>query len=106
MQISYPMFLSGKVYRNQLQVMFGSLQRSSNLATDGKHDMRKPMSNPVVVSTIQTPYGKKRPSCGESYAMKQERYGSAEMTKKYTKLTRVDQFLKPYGSLTTSVPYL
>nr|XP_022305309.1 uncharacterized protein LOC111112205 [Crassostrea virginica] len=58
MQISYPMFLSGKVNRNQLQVMFGSLQRSSNLATDGKHDMQKPMSNPVVVSTIQTPYGK------------------------------------------------
>ena len=58
MQISYPMFLSGNVNRNQLQVMFGSLQRSSNLATDGKHDMRKPMSNPVVVSTIQTPYGK------------------------------------------------
>nr|XP_022307064.1 uncharacterized protein LOC111113256 isoform X2 [Crassostrea virginica]XP_022307065.1 uncharacterized protein LOC111113256 isoform X2 [Crassostrea virginica] len=59
MQISYPLFLSGNVNRNQLQVMFGSLQRSSNLATDGKHDMRKLMSNPVVVSTIQTPYGKK-----------------------------------------------
>ncbi|XP_078329499.1 uncharacterized protein LOC111112205 [Crassostrea virginica] len=58
MQVSYPMFLSGNVNRNELQVMFGSLQRSSNLATDGKHDMRKPMSNPVVVSTIQTPYGK------------------------------------------------
>ena len=58
MQISYPMFLSGNVNRNQLQVMFGSLQRSSNLATDGKHDMRGPMSNPVVVSTIQTPYWK------------------------------------------------
>nr|XP_022305300.1 E3 ubiquitin-protein ligase TRIM71-like [Crassostrea virginica]XP_022305301.1 E3 ubiquitin-protein ligase TRIM71-like [Crassostrea virginica]XP_022305302.1 E3 ubiquitin-protein ligase TRIM71-like [Crassostrea virginica]XP_022305303.1 E3 ubiquitin-protein ligase TRIM71-like [Crassostrea virginica] len=58
MQISYPLFLSGKVNCNQLQVMFGSLQRSSNLETDRKHDMRKPMSNPVVVSTIQTPYGK------------------------------------------------
>ena len=58
MQISYPMFLSGKVNRNQLQVMFGSLQRSSDLEKDGKHYMRKPMSNPVVVSTIQTPYGK------------------------------------------------
>nr|XP_022304739.1 E3 ubiquitin-protein ligase TRIM71-like [Crassostrea virginica]XP_022304740.1 E3 ubiquitin-protein ligase TRIM71-like [Crassostrea virginica] len=59
MQISYPMFLSGNVYRDQLQVMFGSLQRSSNLATDGKH-MQNLMSNPVVVSAIQTPYGKKR----------------------------------------------
>nr|XP_022310167.1 E3 ubiquitin-protein ligase TRIM71-like [Crassostrea virginica] len=58
-QISYPMFLSGNVNRNQLQVMFGSLQRSSNLAIEGKHDMIKLMSNPVVVSTIQTPYGKK-----------------------------------------------
>ena len=58
MQISYPMFLSGKVNRNQLRVMFGSLQKPNNLETDGKHDMRKPMSNPVVVSTIQTPYGK------------------------------------------------
>ncbi|XP_022305304.2 uncharacterized protein LOC111112202 [Crassostrea virginica] len=58
MQISYPMFLSGKVNRKQLQVMFGSLQKPNNLETDGKHDMRKPMSNPVVVSTIQTPYGK------------------------------------------------
>nr|XP_022307542.1 uncharacterized protein LOC111113543 [Crassostrea virginica] len=59
MQITYPMFLSGNVNRNQLQVMFGSLQRSSNLAIEGKHDMLKLMSNPVVVSTIQTPYGKK-----------------------------------------------
>ena len=59
MQISYPMFLSGNVNRNQLQVMFGSLQRSSKIAADDKHDMQKPMSNPVVVSTIQTPYGKK-----------------------------------------------
>nr|XP_022303789.1 E3 ubiquitin-protein ligase TRIM71-like [Crassostrea virginica] len=59
MQISYPMFLSGKVNRNQLQVMVGSLQSSSKLEKDGKHDMQNPMSNPVVVSTIQTPYGKK-----------------------------------------------
>nr|XP_022307063.1 uncharacterized protein LOC111113256 isoform X1 [Crassostrea virginica] len=58
MQVSSPMFLSGKVNHNQLQVMFGSLQRSSNLEKAGKHDMRKPMSNPVVVSTIQTPYVK------------------------------------------------
>nr|XP_022307066.1 uncharacterized protein LOC111113257 [Crassostrea virginica]XP_022307067.1 uncharacterized protein LOC111113257 [Crassostrea virginica]XP_022307069.1 uncharacterized protein LOC111113257 [Crassostrea virginica] len=57
MQVSYPLFLSGKVNRNQLQVMFGSLQKSSNLETDGKH-MQKLMTNPVVVSTIQTPYGK------------------------------------------------
>ena len=60
MQESFPTFFSGNVNRHQLQVMFGSLQRSSNIATDGKHDMRKPMSNPVVVSTIQTPYGKKK----------------------------------------------
>ena len=37
--------------------MLGSLQRSNNLAPDGKHGKKKPMSNPVVVSTIQSPYG-------------------------------------------------
>nr|XP_022303790.1 uncharacterized protein LOC111111235 [Crassostrea virginica] len=58
MQVSFPTFLSGNVNRNQLQVMFGSLQRSSNLETDKKHNMQKPISNPVVLSTIQTPYGK------------------------------------------------
>ena len=57
MQPSYPVFLSGTIRENQLQKMFGSLQRTSNLAPDGKHGMQKLMSNPVVVSTIQTPYG-------------------------------------------------
>nr|XP_022307539.1 uncharacterized protein LOC111113541 [Crassostrea virginica] len=57
-QLSYPMFLSGTIRENQLQKMFGSLQRSSNIAPDGKHGMQKLMSNPVVVSTIQTPYEK------------------------------------------------
>ena len=58
-QLSYPMFLPGTIRENQLQEIFGSLQRSSNLASDGKHGMPKLMSNSVVVSTIQTPYGKK-----------------------------------------------
>lgn len=38
--------------------MFGPLQRSSNLTQDGKLGMQKLMSNPVVLSTIQTPHGK------------------------------------------------
>ena len=70
MQISYPMFLSGTVNRNQLQAMFGSIQRPSNLGIDGKPGMQKLISNPVVVSTIQTPYGKNtelwRILCGEA----------------------------------------
>nr|XP_022305308.1 uncharacterized protein LOC111112203 [Crassostrea virginica] len=58
MQISYPTFLSGNVNHNQLKAMFGSIQRPSNLGPDGKLGMQKLISNPVVVSTIQTPYGK------------------------------------------------
>ena len=58
MQISIPMFLSGNINRNQLQEMFGPLQRSSDLTQDGKLGMQKLMSNPVVLSTIQTPHGK------------------------------------------------
>nr|XP_022303778.1 uncharacterized protein LOC111111228 [Crassostrea virginica]XP_022303779.1 uncharacterized protein LOC111111228 [Crassostrea virginica] len=58
MHISIPMFLSGNINRNQLQEMFGPLQRSSDLTQDGKHGMQTLMSNPVVVSTFQTPYGK------------------------------------------------
>ena len=58
MQISIPMFLSGNINRNQLQEMFGPLQKSSDLTQDGKHGMQTLMSNPVVVSTFQTPYGK------------------------------------------------
>ena len=57
MQVSFPTFLSGNVNRHQLKEMFGTLQRPSNLTPDGKLGMQKLMSNPVVLSTIQTPYG-------------------------------------------------
>ena len=57
-QISYPTFLSGNVNQNQLRKMFGSLQRSNKLLLDGKRGTQKLMSNPVFVSTIQTPYAK------------------------------------------------
>nr|XP_022307543.1 uncharacterized protein LOC111113544 [Crassostrea virginica] len=57
MQISIPMFLSGNINRNQLQEMFGPLTRSSDLTQDGQLSMQKLMSNPVVLSTIQTPHG-------------------------------------------------
>ena len=56
MQTSYPMFLTGYVIRNHLQEMFGSLQIIKPLAPDGNHGIKKLLSNPVVVSTIQTPY--------------------------------------------------
>ena len=39
--------------------MFGSLQRSSNLAAEGKHGMQTLMPNPVGLSTIPTPFEKK-----------------------------------------------
>ncbi|XP_078327924.1 uncharacterized protein LOC111113257 [Crassostrea virginica] len=58
LQISFPLFLPGNVHKKQLQVMFGPLQRLSNLTTDRTLGMQKLMLNPVVVSTIQTPYGK------------------------------------------------
>ena len=59
MQILYPVFLSGTIKENQLQEMFGSLQRSSNLTQQGrgKLGMQKLMTNPYVLSTIKTPYG-------------------------------------------------
>ena len=56
LQISYPMFLSGYVSQDQLQKPVGSLQGSSNIALKGTLALQ----NPVVLSTIQTPFGKKR----------------------------------------------
>ncbi|XP_022310020.2 uncharacterized protein LOC111115542 [Crassostrea virginica] len=52
-QVSYLMFRPGNVRQGQIQEMLGSLQMSSNL-----HGRKKLMSNPVALSTIQTPYGK------------------------------------------------
>ena len=87
MQISYPMFLSGKVSRNQLQEMFGSLGKSINPAPDGKHGRQKVMSNPVVVSTIQTPFGKNtelwRALCDET--------GKIWISGNYRKFYQIDQ---------------
>lgn len=40
--------------------MFGSLQRSSNLAAEGKHGMQTLMPNPVGLSTIPTPFEKRQ----------------------------------------------
>ena len=52
-QKCFPMFRPGKVRQDQLHEMLGSLQMSSNL-----YGRKKLMSNPVALSTIQTPYGK------------------------------------------------
>ena len=83
MLISIPMFLSGNIDRNQLQEMFGQLQRSSNLTSDGKLGMQRLMSNPIVLSTIQT-LMVKTPNCGEFYAKKREIFGSAEIIELFT----------------------
>ena len=83
MQVSFPTFLPGNVNKIQLLEMFGPLQRSSNLTSDGKLGMQKIILYPVVVSTIQTSYGQ-IPSCREFYAMKQERSGSVETIAKFT----------------------
>lgn len=64
MQISYSMFLSGKINQNKLQEMFGSLQKFNNLAPDGKRGRQKLVSHPIVClrSKLLT---EKRQSCGE-----------------------------------------
>ena len=46
--------------------MYGSLERSNNLAAEGKHDMQTLMPNPVGLSAIPTPF-EKRQNCGEFY---------------------------------------
>ena len=84
MQVSFPTFLPGNVNKTMLLEMLGPLQMSSNLTPDGKLGMQKLILYPVVVSTIQTSYWK-IPSCGEFYAMKQERSGSVETIAKFTR---------------------
>ena len=56
----YPLFFSGKVKVNQLQEMFGSLKRSICLAPGVTFGMKIQMSTPSVLSSIQTPYKKKK----------------------------------------------
>ena len=56
MQISYPVFFSGKASKNQLQEMFGSLQRSIFLANERKLGMQKLLTDPVLLSSFFSPY--------------------------------------------------
>ena len=48
------MFVSGKIRQNQLQKMFGFLESHDENA----HSNLKLMSNPVVLSTIESPFDK------------------------------------------------
>ena len=58
MQMSYPMFFTGKIRQNQLLRMFGSLQSTNFIAPVRELGTKKLMSNPVILSAIQTPYSK------------------------------------------------
>ena len=58
MQIFHTMFSSGNIDRNLLQEMFGSLQNLKPPAAAENLVIRKMMSNPVVLSEMQTPYGR------------------------------------------------
>ena len=79
-------FLGGNVRENQLHEMFGSLQCYSAIKPDKQLGMLKLMKAPVVLSTIQGPFGEKT-----LYSVLYEKTGKFWVNGDDSKMYQIDQ---------------
>lgn len=60
MQPTYSIFSPGQIRQEQLKEMFGTIQNQSSFTKGKQVNLLKMMAKPVVISTIQSPYGAKK----------------------------------------------